>query len=246
MANPEKDNEKMLPYLDKFLEEMLPKNNNHDFTIEMQNEANKINNEFLNMNKNDINGNKLLYQNNYALSSPGSGSISTPNSPQSPLSHPSTHIDNEIKLIHIPIMNSDYAKMNSDYAKQNSINFDELKSQPQDWALNQQYEKEYQYDPKPLTSKNSRRVVPDDEKTDQYWTRRNRNNKAARKSREFRRQKEMEVLYSMKTLEDENLRLRYFINGIVKNNQQLQTEIGRMRLLIAGNPNFFIPNQTIT
>ena len=99
--------------------------------------------------------------------------------------------------------------------------------------INKPCEKGYHYDPKPLASKNTRRLVPNEEKTDQYWTRRMRNNKAARKSREYRRQKEMEVLTTMKFLEEENVRLKYFINNVAKTNHQLQGEVIQLKQQLA-------------
>ena len=101
------------------------------------------------------------------------------------------------------------------------------------WDINKPCEKGYHYDPKPLTSKNTRRLVPNEEKNDQYWTRRMRNNKAARKSREYRRQKEMEVLTTMKFLEEENVRLKYFIDNFAKTNQQLQGEVIHLKHQLA-------------
>ena len=101
------------------------------------------------------------------------------------------------------------------------------------WDISKSCEKGYHYDPKPLTSKNVRRLVPNEEKNDQYWTRRMRNNKAARKSREYRRQKEMEVLTTMKFLEEENVRLKYFINNVAKTNHQLQGEVIQLKQQLA-------------
>ena len=98
------------------------------------------------------------------------------------------------------------------------------------------YEKSYQYDPKPLMKKNSRKLVPAEEKNQKYWQKRLRNNKAARKSREDRRKKELEVLDTMKQLKDENAGLKLYINSMNKANEQMQQEIATMKqkLEVAG------------
>ncbi|XP_057315990.1 uncharacterized protein LOC130657046 [Hydractinia symbiolongicarpus] len=103
--------------------------------------------------------------------------------------------------------------------------------------------KNYRYDPKPLMRKNKRQLVPDDEKTHKYWMKRSRNNKAARKSREDRRQKELEVLQTMNLLQDENTRLKMYMSNLLKTNEEFQQEIIRMRqqLELAG---FFVPSNT--
>ena len=63
---------------------------------------------------------------------------------------------------------------------------------------------EYKYDPRPLGKKRRRNLVPQDKKTREYWERRQRNNVAARRSREERRNKELETYQKMKFLEKEN------------------------------------------
>lgn len=50
--------------------------------------------------------------------------------------------------------------------------------------------------------------VPDDKKDDAYWERRRKNNEAAKRSRDLRRQKEDEIAVRAAFLEQENLKLR--------------------------------------
>ena len=50
--------------------------------------------------------------------------------------------------------------------------------------------------------------MPEDSKDDKYWRRRAKNNEAAKRSREAKRQKEDEVLHKVDTLENENNLLR--------------------------------------
>ena len=101
------------------------------------------------------------------------------------------------------------------------------------WFLKKACEKAYQYDPKPLMRKNSRKLVPNDQKTQKYWQKRMRNNKAARKSREDRRKKELEVLQAMKQLQDENTHLKLYINDVVKSNGHMQQQISSMKQQLA-------------
>ena len=91
------------------------------------------------------------------------------------------------------------------------------------------FEKTYVYDPKPLTRKTRRALVPDEQKNQKYWMKRMRNNVAARKSREDRRRKELEVLESMKNLKDENQKMKTYIDTVVKANEQLVAEMMQMK-----------------
>jgi hypothetical protein len=50
--------------------------------------------------------------------------------------------------------------------------------------------------------------VPDEKKDDAYWERRRKNNEAAKRSRDLRRQKEDEIAVRAAFLEQENLKLR--------------------------------------
>lgn len=50
--------------------------------------------------------------------------------------------------------------------------------------------------------------VPDEKKDDAYWERRRKNNEAAKRSRDLRRQKEDEIAMRASYLEQENLKLK--------------------------------------
>ena len=91
------------------------------------------------------------------------------------------------------------------------------------------FEKSYVYDPKPLTRKTRRALVPDEQKNQKYWLKRMRNNVAARKSREDRRRKELEVLDTMKNLKDENQKMKNYIDTVVKANEQLVADMMQMK-----------------
>ena len=64
------------------------------------------------------------------------------------------------------------------------------------------------YNPMPIRRKSSKKHVPHENKDTRYWTQRIKNNVAARRSRESRRRKEMEVMKRCKSLHDENETLR--------------------------------------
>jgi len=87
----------------------------------------------------------------------------------------------------------------------------------------------YKYNPKPLGKKNSRKFVPEEQKTEDYWQKRIKNNVAARKSREDRRRKELETLNKQAHYEKENLQLRMLIEKMQHENQYLLYEITLLR-----------------
>ena len=92
---------------------------------------------------------------------------------------------------------------------------------------------EYKYDPRPLGKKRRRNLVPQDKKTREYWERRQRNNVAARRSREERRNKELETYQKMKFLEKENELLKETVNQFMKSQFDLQNEVQYLRQLLA-------------
>ena len=90
----------------------------------------------------------------------------------------------------------------------------------------------YKYDPKPLERrKNPRNFVPTDKKTMDYWEKRRKNNQAARKSREDRRKKEIEVLKSVNNLKSDNIKLKLYVQKIMGENQNLKYEYEMLKRL---------------
>ena len=85
----------------------------------------------------------------------------------------------------------------------------------------------YVYNPKPLQKKPGKPpdVAPADKDTD-YWERRQRNNEAARKSRESRRKKELEVIERCDSLEKSNMHLKSVIRRLESRNTWLERIIG--------------------
>lgn len=90
----------------------------------------------------------------------------------------------------------------------------------------------YKYDPRPLGRKRRRNLVPQDKKTREYWERRQRNNVAARRSREERRNKELETYQKMQILEKENASLRETVENFMRVQYELQNELQYLRQLI--------------
>ena len=93
-------------------------------------------------------------------------------------------------------------------------------------------QRSYKYDPKPLERrKNPRSFVPLDKKTQDYWEKRRKNNVAARKSREDRRKKEIEVLKNVNNLKNDNVKLKLYAQKIMTENQNLKYEIEMLKKL---------------
>lgn len=59
-----------------------------------------------------------------------------------------------------------------------------------------------------IMSRNARKTVDEAAKDDKYWERRRKNNQAAKRSRDLKRQKEMSVKERAESLEEENRQLR--------------------------------------
>ena len=90
----------------------------------------------------------------------------------------------------------------------------------------------YKYDPKPLERrKNPRNFVPNDKKTNDYWEKRRKNNQAARKSREDRRKKEIEVLKNVSNLKSDNMKMKMYVQKIMGDNQNLKYEVEMLKRL---------------
>ena len=83
----------------------------------------------------------------------------------------------------------------------------------------------YKYNPKPVIQKGNRSFVPDTLKDEEYWERRQRNNLAAKKSREDRRRKELEVLDKLASLEKSNNELSSKVSELEKRNQYLEERL---------------------
>lgn len=74
-------------------------------------------------------------------------------------------------------------------------------------------------------SDSQRCVIPEDIKDIDYWDRRKRNNLAAKKSREERRKKELEVVETAKQLENENTQLTSMLKRLTSRNELLESKL---------------------
>lgn len=83
----------------------------------------------------------------------------------------------------------------------------------------------YKYNPKPVLQKGDRNYVPDSLKDREYWERRQRNNEAARKSREERRRKELEVLDKLTNLEEKKNELEAKVRELERRNVYLECRL---------------------
>lgn len=83
----------------------------------------------------------------------------------------------------------------------------------------------YHYNPVPVKRKAQRQFVSDVEKDDKYWKRRKRNNEAARRSRDMRRQKEIEISMKWKDLEQENARLKKELQKLKDRADELERQL---------------------
>ncbi|CAB1351171.1 unnamed protein product, partial [Coregonus sp. 'balchen'] len=79
--------------------------------------------------------------------------------------------------------------------------------------------------PQPMIKKARKMLVPDEQKDDKYWSRRYKNNEAAKRSRDARRLKENQITVRAAFLERENAALRQEVADMRK-------ELGRCRNIL--------------
>jgi len=84
----------------------------------------------------------------------------------------------------------------------------------------------YIYNPQPVKGKPPKKRIPESNKDKSYWEKRKRNNEAARKSREMRRTKELEISGRFSTMMKENEALRVAISLLIKRNDTLENILG--------------------
>ena len=86
----------------------------------------------------------------------------------------------------------------------------------------------YIYNPKPVIEKPPKQFVPEQEKDKLYWDKRQRNNEAAKRSREMRHLKEKETHEKLDRLSKENEALRVAITLLIQRNKNLEFIIGEL------------------
>ncbi|XP_015483665.1 thyrotroph embryonic factor isoform X3 [Parus major] len=80
--------------------------------------------------------------------------------------------------------------------------------------------------PQPMIKKAKKVFVPDEQKDEKYWTRRKKNNVAAKRSRDARRLKENQITIRAAFLEKENTALRTEV-------AELRKEVGRCKNIVS-------------
>jgi len=86
----------------------------------------------------------------------------------------------------------------------------------------------YIYNPQPVIEKPPKQFVPEQKKDQSYWDKRQRNNEAARRSREMRRLKEKETHDKLDRLKKENEALRVAITLLIQRNKNLEFIINEL------------------
>lgn len=89
--------------------------------------------------------------------------------------------------------------------------------------------------PQPMIKKARKILVPEDLKDEKYWTRRHKNNEAAKRSRDARRLKENQISVRAAYLERENAALRQEV-------AEMRKELGRCRNILSKYENH-VPDQ---
>uniref|UniRef100_H0W318 TEF transcription factor, PAR bZIP family member n=1 Tax=Cavia porcellus TaxID=10141 RepID=H0W318_CAVPO len=80
--------------------------------------------------------------------------------------------------------------------------------------------------PQPMIKKAKKVFVPDEQKDEKYWTRRKKNNVAAKRSRDARRLKENQITIRAAFLEKENTALRTEV-------AELRKEVGKCKTIVS-------------
>ena len=89
-------------------------------------------------------------------------------------------------------------------------------------TLGRKRKRGYIYNPQPVIEKPPKQFVPEKEKDQSYWDKRQRNNEAAKRSREMRRVKEKETHNKLDQLKKENEALRVAITLLLQRNKNLE------------------------
>ncbi|XP_065658084.1 uncharacterized protein LOC100204993 [Hydra vulgaris] len=91
---------------------------------------------------------------------------------------------------------------------------------------------EYNYKPQPMIRKSKRQFVDEKKKDETYWERRQRNNEAAKRSREQRREKEIEINRKCELLEVENANLKFTVENLQENIQKLEDTVSMYKEIL--------------
>lgn len=120
-------------------------------------------------------------------------------------------------------------------APQSIDNCNSLDDKTEPRVIKRRKPRTYKYNPKPLQHKISRSFVPDDLKDVDYWAHRKRNNEAAKKSREERRKKELEILNSYEIMKQEYSQIKIENIRLKARNSVLEKQISDLKCKIKCN-----------
>lgn len=97
--------------------------------------------------------------------------------------------------------------------------------QPGKTPVRRRRNSKYVYNPLPITKKAERKFYNQSQKDEKYWERRIKNNVAAKRSRDLRRQKEIEVTEKFKNLERENAHLKEEVRRLRMKADELEKKL---------------------
>lgn len=81
--------------------------------------------------------------------------------------------------------------------------------------------------PQPIVRKSRKQLTPDEQKDERYWHKRAKNNFAAKRSRESRRQRENQIVIRANYLEKENASLKKMLKTLEDENKDLRKLLQR-------------------
>lgn len=87
------------------------------------------------------------------------------------------------------------------------------------------------HSPKTPVKRSKKEMVPDNDKDDKYWNRRAKNNAAAKRSRDSRREREAQISMRTKFLETENLTLKEKLDQLHIQNEELKRRLSKYEQL---------------
>ena len=76
--------------------------------------------------------------------------------------------------------------------------------------------------PQPIVRKSRKQLTPEEQKDERYWHKRAKNNFAAKRSRESRRQRENQIVMRANYLEKENTSLKKCLKNLEEENKELR------------------------
>lgn len=101
--------------------------------------------------------------------------------------------------------------------------------QPGKTPVRRRRNSKYVYNPLPITKKAKRKFYSQAQKDEKYWERRIKNNVAAKRSRDLRRQKEIEITEKFKSLERENNLLKEEVRKLRMKADELEKKLSNFQ-----------------